>query len=156
MSRKLEVTALEVAERFLGLKEVAGPVSNPQVLAMLRLDESWPEGDEVPWCSALPNYVCFFLGLPRSKSLRARSWLKVGREVRLEDAEPGFDLVILARGSGPQPGKENTTASGHVGFYVGRAGDDLLVLGGNQGNAVSVERFKSIRLLTVQRLWEGA
>ena len=74
----MDITAYDLASRFIGIKEVRGSVSNPQILSMLRLDSSWPKGDEVPWCSAFVNYPAWLLRLPRSKSLRARSWLEVG------------------------------------------------------------------------------
>lgn len=69
----IEMTAFDLAQRFAGAAEVAGSASNPQILAMLRLDEKWPEGDDVPWCSAFINYVAWLLRLTRSKSLQARS-----------------------------------------------------------------------------------
>lgn len=148
----LEVTALSLARRFLGLAEVPGTASNPAVLAMLKLDQSWPGGDEVPWCSAYVNYICWLLALPRSKSLAARSWLKIGTGVSLTHAQPGFDLVVLTRGSGPQPGPEVLAAPGHVGFYLGVDGGQIAVLAGNQGNKVSEQAFPLSRLLGIRRL----
>lgn len=145
--------AFDIAARFTGIKEVGGNVDNPQIMAMLKLDAEWPEADEVPWCSAFTNYVCWLLRLPRSKSLRARSWLEVGRAVKLEDAEIG-DIIVLQRGSGQQPGPEVIAAPGHVGFYAG-LGDDgsvIEVLGGNQSNTVKVSRYPTSRLLGVRRL----
>ena len=44
---------------------------------MLRLDQQGPENDEVRWRSAFMNYITWLLRLPRSKNLRARSWLIV-------------------------------------------------------------------------------
>jgi hypothetical protein len=80
---KIEVSAYDIGQRFVGLKEVSGTTSSPQVLAMLRLDQNWPQDDSVPWCSAFTNYVAWLLRLPRSKSLRARSWLIVGKVISL-------------------------------------------------------------------------
>ena len=68
---KIELTAFDMAQRFVGISDVSGPTSNSHILAMLHLDEKWPENDEVPWCSAFVNYVAWLLRLPRSKSLRA-------------------------------------------------------------------------------------
>lgn len=150
--KKIEVSAYELAQRFVGIQEVPGNTTNPQVLAMLRLDDSWPQDDSVPWCSAFTNYVAWLLRLPRSKSLRARSWLLVGEVVALEDAEPGFDVVILKRGSGTQPGPDVIEAPGHVGFYAGTEGSKILVLGGNQGDSVSITLYPKKDLLGVRRL----
>ena len=146
------VTAFTLAERFIGTKEVGGQVDNPLILAMLKLDNEWPENDEVPWCSAFANYICWLIRLPRSKDLRARSWLNVGKGISLDEAEPGYDIVILKRGTGDQPGPEVIKAPGHVGFYAGRMGDFIEVLGGNQGDTVKISRYPKSRLLGVRRL----
>lgn len=148
----MNVTAHSVARRFLGVEEVEGMTSNPMVLAMLRLDASWPQDDATPWCSAFVNWIAWLLDLPRSKSLSARSWLLIGTPVPIEEAAPGFDVVVLKRGSGHQPGVENLAAPGHVGFLAGWEGLDVLVLGGNQGNAVSVARFPRSQVLGIRRL----
>jgi len=147
----MNITAFDIAQRFVGLKEVGGSVDNPQIMAMLNLDMSWPENDEVPWCSAFANYVCWLLRLPRSKDLRARSWLTVGKGIHLDQADPG-DIVILKRGKGDQPGPEVIDAPGHVGFYAGRFGDYIEVLGGNQSDTVKVSRYPVSNLLGVREL----
>jgi uncharacterized protein (TIGR02594 family) len=98
----MEITAFDLAQRFVGTKEAPGAVSNPLVLAMLQLDAAWVDDDVTPWCSAFVNFVTWLLRLPRSKSVAARSWLKVGVEVPLSQAIPGFDVVVLSRGGGRQ------------------------------------------------------
>lgn len=148
----IEITAFELAQRFVGVKEIPGSENNSQVLAMLRLDAQWPEGDSVPWCSAFTNYIAWLLRLPRSKSLRARSWLLVGVPVSLELAEPGFDVVILKRGSGEQPGPEVIEAPGHVGFFAGVEGDNVMILGGNQSDSVNVAAYPVDRILGIRKL----
>lgn len=150
----LNVTPFDIAQRFVGIRETAGTASNPLVLAMLRLDQSWPTEDAVPWCSAFLNFVCWLLRVPRSKSLAARSWLTVGRSVPLAEAKPGFDVVVLQRGAGKQPGPTVIQAPGHVGFYAGLSedGKSVLLLGGNQGDAVSVAQFPVGRVLGVRRI----
>lgn len=155
----MNVTAFDIAQRFIGVKEVPGAEDNPHVLAMLRLDASWPSHDEVPWCSAFVNYVAWLLRLPRSKSLRARSWLEIGHTVEPQDAKVGFDVVILQRGGGEQPGPDVLQAPGHVGLFAGleldrgdASRDNVMVLGGNQGNTVSIRPYPKIRLLGIRRL----
>lgn len=151
----IELTAFDLAQRFIGLKEVAGPVSDPQVLAMLQLDDVWPADDSVPWCSAFVNYICWLLRLPRSKSLAARSWLTVGRSIPIPDAQVGFDVVVLTRGTNPQ--------AGHVGLFAGLEwqledghphSQRVQILGGNQSNGVSVAPFPVDRIVGVRRLLE--
>ncbi len=152
----MNVSAFDIAQVFVGEEEIGGGMDNPLILAMLRTDNKWPEDDEVPWCSAFVNFVCKLLRLPRSKSLLARSWLDVGMSVELENAFPGFDIVILQRGGGDQPGPENTTAPGHVGFFAGMTPDweFVEVLGGNQGDQVKISRYPADRILSIRRLWE--
>jgi uncharacterized protein (TIGR02594 family) len=143
--------AFDLAQRFVGTKEVGGQVDNPQIMSMLKLDNSWPQNDEVPWCSAFANYICWLARLPRSKDLRARSWLTVGRGIPLDQAEPG-DIVVIQRGQGDQPGPEVIDAPGHVGFYAGRFGEFIEILGGNQGDTVKISRYPASKLLGVRRL----
>lgn len=146
------VTPYSIAMRFLGVREVPGSDSNPAVLAMLQLDNQWPEGDDVPWCSALPNLVCHLLEIERTRSLRARSWLLVGREISLDDAEPGFDVVILNRGGSPDPSVIEDV--GHVGFFAGRSpdGSQVRILGGNQADSVNISSYPAEQILGVRRL----
>lgn len=148
----LQVSAFSIAQRFIGVKETAGVASNAQVLAMLRLDASWPAGDDVAWCSAFVNYIAWLLRLPRSKSLAARSWLTVGAEVSLGAARADCDVVVLKRGGPGQPGPEVLQAQGHVGFFAGIQGNNVLVLGGNQADTVSVAPFAKVQVLGVRRL----
>ena len=149
----LGVTAYSMAERFIGIKEQAGrEVHNSQIMAMLKLDTSYPREDETPWCSAFMNYICWLLDLPRSKSLRARSWLRVGRPVELERARPGFDVVILSRGLNA-PGPSVIKAPGHVGLYSGQTyNHSVELLGGNQNDSVSIKSYPASRVLGVRRL----
>jgi uncharacterized protein (TIGR02594 family) len=148
----MDVTPFKIAQRFIGLKEGPGALNEPLVLAMLRLDSKWVEKDETAWCSAFANFVCFLLELPRSRSLAARSWLTVGSSVPLSDARPGYDVVVLKRGAGNQPGPDVLAAPGHVGFYAGQDDANVLLLAGNQGDAVSIAPFPKARILGIRRL----
>ena len=139
----------DIAQRFVGIEEVGGKVDNPQIMAMLKLDNSWPTADEVPWCSGFANYCAYLCRAPRSKDLRARSWLEVGRGIQLDEAEPG-DVIVLKRGT--DDGPEVIDAPGHVGFYAGRTGDLIEVLGGNQSDTVKISRYPKSKLLAVRRL----
>lgn len=147
----MNVTCFDLAQRFVGTKEVAGIKDNPLIVAMLKLDASWPGGDAVPWCSAFANFVAWLLRLPRSKNLMARSWLGVGLPVQLSEAKPGFDVVIL-RQTLQDPDASNRHFRGHVGFFAGLSGEKVLVLGGNQGDAVNVAQFDADLVLGVRRL----
>lgn len=148
----IEITAFELAQRFVGVKEIPGTKSDSQVLAMLRLDQKWPKYDDVPWCSAFTNYIAWLLRLPRSKSLRARSWLLIGKPIPLAEAVPGFDVVILKRGSGTQPGPDVIDAPGHVGFFAGIEGSKVLILGGNQADSVNISAYPRKRVIGTRQL----
>ena len=144
--------AFAIGSRFIGLREVPGLASHPDILAMLRLDQSWPEGDHVPWCSAFLNYVAWLAGVPRSRSLLARSWLAVGEPIALEEARSGWDVAVLRAPGRGQPDATVRDAPGHVGFYSSHAGSRIVLLGGNQSDAVSIAGFPLSRLLGVRRL----
>jgi uncharacterized protein (TIGR02594 family) len=140
-----------MAHKFLGMKEVAGATHNPAIVAMLQLDNKWVEDDETSWCAAFVNYICWLCDSVRSKSLAARSYLLVGTSIPLSDAQPG-DIVVLSRGAQPQPGPEVIKAQGHVGFYAGQTNTTVEILGGNQGNSVSIASFPKSRILSIRRV----
>lgn len=150
--RRTETSAYEIAQRFVGIREIPGSEHNPQILAMLGLHNDWPEDDETPWCSAFAAYPFWLLGLEHSKSLRARSWLGHGETIGLNDAEPGFDVVILSRGPRPQPGPDVIEAPGHVALYVRHDGDQVHLLGGNQADTVNISAYDIGRVLGVRRM----
>jgi len=149
----IPLTAFTLAQRWTGTSEVQGAVHNPAIVAMLRLDGANVVDDETAWCSAFANYIAWILRLPRSKSLRARSWLEVGRPIELAEASAAFDVVILKRGDGVQPGPNVIDAPGHVGFFASLESEIVTLLGGNQGNTVSLARFRRTDVLGVRRLW---
>lgn len=143
----MNITPFDIAQRFVGMREVPGATSNPHVLAMLRLDGADVADDETSWCSAFVSYCCWILRVPRSHSLAARSWLGIGRAIDISEAVPGFDVVIFWRCT-----KDGW--QGHVGFFAGldeKAGV-IHVLGGNQGDKVCVADYPIDRLLGVRRL----
>jgi uncharacterized protein (TIGR02594 family) len=151
------LTPYERAQQLalLGVTELAGQKNHPLIQTALWLCGLPPEEpDETPWCSAFVNLCHRIEGYPHTNSAAARSWLRIGQSVDLKHAEPG-DVVILKRGSGPQPGPEVTSgAPGHVGFYagIGAVLDTVLVLGGNQGNKISRVPFPAGQVLGVRRI----
>jgi uncharacterized protein (TIGR02594 family) len=152
------LTAFDRAQRFIGIKELDGTQHHPLIQWWLYLcGYATDSPDEIPWCSAFVNGVHWDCNLPRSKSAAARSWLRVGSEVDLADARVG-DVVILKRGAGSQPGPEVVNAPGHVGFFAGwkearpNETNDLLLLGGNQSDSVSLQSFPQSKVLGVRRV----
>jgi uncharacterized protein (TIGR02594 family) len=155
----MNITAFDLAQRFVGAREVPGALRNPQIMAMLQLDNKWPEDDSVAWCSAFVNYIAWLLRLPRSKDLRARSWLNVGRPVFGKDLTVGFDIAILSR-TDNDPDETVIDAPGHVGFYGGfdkyppEQFQNIYILGGNQDDSVNITMFPVQRILGLRRLYE--
>lgn len=149
----MNLTAFDLAQRYTGIQELPGGKNHPLIQWWLALcGFGMDSEDEIAWCSAFVNGIAWELRLPRSKSAAARSWLNVGTPVTLDQAEPGFDVVVIQRGTAPQPGPEVINATGHVGFFAGLEGDLISILGGNQSDSVSVARFSKSRLLGVRRL----
>jgi uncharacterized protein (TIGR02594 family) len=142
------------AERFVGeVRELPGATHDPFIQFCFTKCGYGPETpDEIAWCSAFINGLAWLLRLPRSKSAAARSWLTVGTPVELDEARVG-DVVIIKRGAGVQPGPEVTSgAPGHVFLFASIEALEVLGLGGNQGNQVSIARFAVKDVLGVRRL----
>lgn len=124
----------------LGTREVPGAGDNPDILDYFRdIGTAGVTHDATPWCAAFLGACLERAGIPSTRSLLARSYLAWGEPA---SAERLGSIVVLKRGSDP--------AAGHVGFLVGISGDDVLLLGGNQGDAVSVARFPRADVLAVR------
>jgi uncharacterized protein (TIGR02594 family) len=138
---------LSAAEVELGTTEIAGPVDhNPRILQYFKATTYHAMADEVPWCAA---FVCWCLeaaGVASTKSARARDFLRWG--VAIGDPAPEGAIVVLRRGSGKgSAGPEVIEAPGHVGFALWSDDDHVRLLGGNQGNRVSVQAYPRDRVL---------
>lgn len=135
---------LAQAWRELGQAEHAGTRENPRIVAMFR-EVGHPDvtRDEVAWCAAFCGACLERAGIASTRSLLARSYLKWGAS--LIDPRVGA-IAVLSRGTDP--------GQGHVGFWLGETDDDVILLGGNQTNAVSVQRFPKSRLLALR--WPGS
>jgi len=97
------------------------------------------------WCSAFMLYIARQCGLAPAATAAARSWLREGEPVALADAQPG-DVVVFWRG---KPGGWQ----GHVALLQRTAAANaIVVLGGNQGGAVSSKSYPADRLLGIRRL----
>jgi uncharacterized protein (TIGR02594 family) len=135
---------LHVALDELGTYEIAGDKDHPRIIEYLRtvvLPASVDLHDEVNWCSAFVSWCMLTAGGTSTRNAAARSWLKWGRGTT--NPQPG-DVAVFWRGS-PDSWK------GHVGFYIGKVGGYVVVLGGNQGNKVSVRYYKASQLLGCRR-----
>ena len=139
------------ALRLHGLEEIPGEDHDPRILACASAVADAGAGawikdfytnDEIPWCGLFVAYLAAKSGYRvQPDCLSARGWLDWGRPCDY----PGLgDVLIFYRGN--PSGK-----SGHVGLYVGEDTEAFHVLGGNQGNQVSITRISKDRLLGVRR-----
>lgn len=148
------LTPAAIAQRFIGQKEIAGDGDNPLIVWMLNRLDKTVHHDEVAWCSAFAAFVAFLCGLTiPTVTLGARSWLRGGTALDLNDGPPfpqSFVVVVFKRGPDPQPDATVIDAPGHVGIYVSHNAEFVWVCGGNQGNAVSVDRFLRSQILSVR------
>lgn len=136
---------LNVAINEIGVTEIKGMKHNKRVLEYAQQSFfPWIKDDETPWCSIFINWVAKEAGLEASKSAAARSWQNVGFEI--QEPEPG-DIAVFWRDS-------INSHLGHVGIYLGfsKDGSRVYVLGGNQGDAVSISAYPSNRVLSFRRL----
>lgn len=131
---------LTIARRYIGVAEVPGKASNPVIANFWRQYGSvWSvlgaDDSRAPWCGTFVAEVMRQAGLPIVRHpYRARAWLDV--PFWLDVAQLGC-LVIFERKGG-----------GHVGFCVGRdERGNLMILGGNQGDAVNIQPFAMSRVI---------
>jgi uncharacterized protein (TIGR02594 family) len=142
---------LQVAEGELGVHEIPGPKSESRIIEYHATTTLMATSDEVPWCSSFMNWAMSQVKIRGTGSAAARSWLRWG--VRL--GVPAFGCVAVLSRDGNQPAQltrdELTTGRylpGHVGPWIGDVNSTTIrLIGGNQGDAVSIANFPKSRLL---------
>lgn len=124
--------------KLYGVTEKVGPANNPVIMSWSVECSVAYAADSVPWCGLYAAVVVQRADKPfPSGPLWARNWVKFGAP----SPDPGLgDVLVFSRGNG-----------GHVGFYVGQDGDCFHVLGGNQGDKVSIVRIEKDRLIAARR-----
>lgn len=143
------------ALKTYNLRETPGPGNTQSILDMA--DEiggwiaSWYESDATPWCGLWMAAIAKRAGkaVDLKNPLAALSWSEWGDPApRLSGfgLQPELgDVCVFTRKGG-----------GHVGLYVGetRSGRFLYILGGNQGDAVSITRIARDRLVGARRMYQ--
>lgn len=129
---------LSTAKKYLGQREVHGPHNNPHVLRWWKNIGTPFTQDSVPWCGAFVGGVLVETGIkPVAGGASAQAWLKL--PVKIPNPAVGC-VVIFWR-------KSPTSGLGHVGFVVGKdQAGHIMVLGGNQGDMVSIKPFSTDRV----------
>jgi uncharacterized protein (TIGR02594 family) len=96
--------------------------------------------DSVPWCGLFVAHCVAEDGIAAAPiAVRAKAWATWGANIAGERVAPGAVLVFERQGGG------------HVGFYVGEDKTSYHVLGGNQGDRVSITRLEKSRCIA--RRW---
>ncbi len=130
----LTPTWLAEARRHIGLREIPGIQTAPTIAAWLQRLGAWWRDDETPWCGTFVAHCVRDTGPLPQHWYRAKAWATWGAPL----AGPAVGAVVVFERQG----------GGHVGFVVGRdTAGRLLVLGGNQGDAVTVSAFDTRRVL---------
>lgn len=142
LSKEKSPKILTVALSYYGLKEGAGAANNPTIMGWAKDIGGWVvnvyNADSVPWCGLFMAHCASEAGFPHSGNvLSARHWATWG--VWQDKAALG-DVLVFSRKGG-----------GHVGLYVGEDADCYHVLGGNQGDAVSIVRILKSRCIGIRR-----
>jgi uncharacterized protein (TIGR02594 family) len=127
---------------LFGIRETAGPRNTPAIMAWAqevgpRIQKVYT-ADSIPWCGLFMAVVAKRAGKSQPESpLWARAWAAWG------DPSPRAalgDVLVFVRPGG-----------GHVGIYVGEDKTSYAVLGGNQGDAVSIVWIAKSRCIAVRR-----
>lgn len=137
---------IAIARKYVGLQEKFGPQHDPHILKWWKNIGAPFQDDETPWCGAFVGGVLFEAGVkPVAGGASAKAWTKL--PVKLPTDRPAFGAVAIFNRP-PNP------AHGHVGFIVGKdQRGNLMILGGNQGNRVSIKPFSRDRLHAIR--WPG-
>lgn len=128
------------AVELYGVTESVGSANNPVIMGWAKevgLGKVYT-ADSIPWCGLYISVVMFRAGRPIVKDpLWALNWNNFGVKVNVPMLG---DILTFTRKSG-----------GHVGLYIGHDDTAYHVLGGNQGDKVSIARIAKSRLSQARR-----
>lgn len=133
LNHQTELPWVAEARRHIGLAEIPGKQHNPKIINWLNTLNAWWRDDETPWCGTFVAHCCRVAGrgLPQHW-YRAKAWADAGTRLQ----HPAYGCIVVFDRKG----------GGHVGFVVGQDSQgNLMVLGGNQGNKVSIAKFPRSR-----------
>jgi uncharacterized protein (TIGR02594 family) len=120
-------TWIGIAQAEVGTKEISGSKHNPRIIEYHSTTGKFSD-DETPWCASFVNWVMQKAGYQGTNSALALSWQSWGKKL----TKPAYgSIAVFSWGGG----------KGHVGFVVGKSGNNIQVLGGNQSNQVNVTSF---------------
>ncbi len=126
---------LNIAVMELGQKEIAGSADNPRIIEYHQATASHlqdEDGKDFAWCSSFANWCMKQVNASRTNSVSSSSWRDWGQA--LATPRQGAITVFKRFEGGVQVG-------GHVAFLIEDRGASVLVLGGNQGDAVCLHEY---------------
>jgi len=143
------------AASFLGkgIREISGPSSHPQILAWLKRTESlYPtdltiDDSKYAWCGVLVGNMVLdeiaagnaTMPKPPAYFQAAAKWRQWGTQIAFKSAQRG-DVIVLTR-----------TGGFHVAILSGLTKTGAKVIGGNQGDALSIAEYPWSRVVAVRR-----
>lgn len=127
----------DVARAELGVAETPGSGSTDRILEYAsEAGFDTYKNDATPWCALFANWALQSAGHPQTHSLLARSFLGYGKKL----AKPKKGCIVVLQ-------RDNDPAKGHVGFFDHEANGKVYLLGGNQGDKVSIAAFPKASVL---------
>lgn len=129
---------IQIALQEYANHDVLGPQNNPDVLKYFKkIGQNWVSDDDTAWCAAFVGYCLETAGVPSTKALNARSYLKWGKSTI--DPKIG-DIVVFWRIS-------PTSSFGHVSFFIRQLNGVVYCLGGNQSDSVNISAYPLSQVL---------
>ena len=134
MSQTPELPWIAEARKYIGQREIKGASHNTLILSWLDKLKAWWKNDEEPWCGVFAAQCLSSSNREIPKNwYRAKEYLNCGTAL----STPAYGCIVVF----------SRTGGGHVGFVVGKDKyENLMVLGGNQGDAVSIQAFSISRV----------
>lgn len=133
---------LKIAFKELGQKEVSGSKHNERIIEYHKSTTLKAGEDEIAWCSSFVNWCINQAGIEGTGSAAARSWTNWAGKVSLSGTLKRGSIVVLKRGT--------KSWQGHVGFLVKYDDKHFWLLGGNQSNSVSIQKYYRHDLISIR------
>lgn len=145
-TKEMNTNIIIKAFEYLGISEIAGDKSNLVIDGMFKAVGFAGFTDDIAWCTAYVGAVLKSLGLDYLKSLHARDYADYG--CATGEPIPG-SVVVLWRDS-------EDSQNGHIGFFIAMDADNVWILGGNQNNQVTIQKYSRKRVISFrQALWSA-
>lgn len=122
-----------IAYREIGQKEKPGKDNNSKIIDYHSVTSLQAIDDETPWCASFVSWCLEMAQVKSAKSARALDYANFGEP--LETPRVGA-ICVFSR-----------TGGGHVGFFAEEKENEILVLGGNQADAVNLMWLPKVDLL---------